>query len=250
MRLRVQLPVLLCVFVAFGACAAWRESAMRSTSRGPREFFPLHPGTLWVYAVRDAQGRVALERVLVRGVYHLEARQAEGTVVEESGGMSGDFDLDVSWHPVVYYRRGSFLYKFSGVLNDVGGELQEQTLGDGEEKVLPADPMELSRWESDFDIFRSEPGASYHARMVSVARIIRDAVRVRAGEFRDCLRVDSDSVLDSRSLRSSHREIAFHYVDWYAPGVGLVKSEVHAGEPTRPITELELISFRDGRTGD
>jgi len=249
MRLRVQIPVLLCVLVASGGCAVLRGSSERAGATAHREFFPLHPGTLWVYEVHDSEGRVALERVLVRGVYHLKTQQTEGTVVEESGGMSGDFDLDVSWHPVVYYRRGPFLYKFSGV-NYVGGELREQTLGDGEEKVLPADPTELRHWESDFDIFRTDPGSSYHARMVSVVQPTRDAVKVRAGVFHGCLRVDSESILDSSSARSSKKDVAFRYVDWYAPGVGLVKSEVRAGEPARPITTLELISFRDGRGGD
>jgi hypothetical protein len=249
MRLRVQVPILLCALVAFGGCAVLRESVRAAAALGRREFFPLHPGTLWVYEVHDAEGRVALERVLVRGDYQLKAQQTVGIVVEESGGMSGDFDLDVSWHPVVYYRRGSFLYKYSGV-NYVGGELREQTLGDGEEKVLPADPTELRHWESDFDIFRTEPGSSYHARMVSVVQPTREAVHVRAGLFRECLRVDSESVLDSPSARASAQEIAFHYVDWYAPGVGLVKSEVHAPERARPITTLELVSFRDGRRGD
>jgi hypothetical protein len=249
MRLRVQIPIVLCVLVTIGGCAVVRRSVAPGARVDEREFFPLHPGTFWVYEVRDAQGRVALERVLVRGAFHLATQQTEGTIVEESGGMSGDFDLDVSWHPIVYYRRGPFLYKFSG-LNYVEGELQEQSLGEGEEKVLPADPTALRQWESDFDIFRTEPGSSYHARMVSVARPTREAVHVRAGVFRDCLRVDSDSVLDSRSQRSTQRDISFHYVDWYAPGVGLVKSEVHAGEPQRPVTKLELVSFRDGRSGD
>jgi hypothetical protein len=135
-------------------------------------------------------------------------------------------------------------------VNYVGGELREQALGEGEEKVLPADPTELRQWESDFDIFRTEPGSSYHARMVSVVQPTREAVRVRAGVFRDCLRVESESVLDSRSARSTNKEIAFRYVDWYAPGVGLVKSEVHAVERASPITSLELISFRDGHSGD
>ena len=246
MRLRAQIPILLCVLVAIGGCAIVRRSAGRIGGLDEREFFPLRPGTFWVYEVRDAQGRVALERVLVRGVLHLATQQIEGTIVEESGGMSGDFDLDVSWHPVVYYRRGPFLYKFSGV-NDVEGELQEQSLGEGEEKVLPADPMALHEWESDFDIFHTEPGVGYHARMMSTARTTRDPVHVRAGVFRNCLRVDSESVLDSRSQRSTQRDIAFHYIDWYAPGVGLVKSEVHAGDPALPVTMLELVSFRAGR---
>jgi hypothetical protein len=53
----------------------------------------------------------------------------DGTVVEESGGLNREPDLDVSWRPVVYYRRGMFLYKFS-VVDFVGGEVSEILLGE------------------------------------------------------------------------------------------------------------------------
>src|SRR4029078_7759536 len=55
-----------------------------------RDFFPLHPGTLWVYEVRDADGRVALERVLVRGSYRLQMRGGDATNVAESGGATSE----------------------------------------------------------------------------------------------------------------------------------------------------------------
>jgi len=212
------------------------------------DYFPLHPGTLWVYEVRDAEGHVALERVLVRGAYRLKTHATDATIVEESGGMTGEFDLDVSWHPVVYYRRGLFLYKFSGV-NFVDEELEEVSLGEGEEKVLPDDPAEQREWQSDFEIFRN--GADeYSARMTSTAQASREAVRVRAGTFRGCLRVDSESWLASEEPRGASRRLGYRYTDWYAPGVGLVKTEVRAIENAVPVTTFELVSFRDGRRRD
>lgn len=247
MRQRVQIPVLLCAVLAITACTVVRAIAPGAWLDVEADFFPLHPGTFWVYEVRDAQGRTTLERVLVRGRYHIQAYEAEGTVVEESGGLGGDFDLDVSRHPIVYYRRGPFLYKFSGV-NYEKGEIREQVLGEGEEKVLPSDPRQDSRWESDFEIFRSAPGADYSARMVSVAQPRLESVGVRAGVFRRCLRVDSESVLASRDPAAGRTELGFHYVDWYAAGVGLVRSEVRATDRSDPITTVELVSFRDGRT--
>jgi hypothetical protein len=250
MRLEVRIPVLLTAAVAIAGCAVLRSVTLGSSDHARGEFFPLHPGTLWVYEVRDAQGRIALERVLVRGAYHLKAHETDATIVEESGGMTGELDLDVSWHPVAYYRRGPFLYKFSGV-NYVGGELHEQSLGEGEEKVLPADPAENRRWESDFEIFRNE-GTGYGARMVSEIQPSLESVRVRAGTFRKCLRVDSESVLATRSPHSEGATVVFHYTDWYAAGVGLVKSEVHTSEreQPRPVTTFELVSFRDGKGPD
>jgi hypothetical protein len=247
MRLGVPLSVAVVTALAVGCTALPIPRPFEP--RAAREFFPLHPGTLWVYEVRDADGRSAIERVLVRGPYRLKSFAIDATVVEESGGMTGEFDLDVSWHPVVYYRRGVFLYKFSAV-NLVGGEVSEVPLGEGEEKVLPDDPVEQPEWQSDFEIFRGGAQTDYSARMISIAQPSREAVRVRAGTFRGCLRVESRSVLDSRGPVGPPRRLSLRYTDWYAPGVGLVKSEVHAVELPTPITTFELLSFRDGRHGD
>ncbi len=159
-------------------------------------------------------------------------------------GVRGEFDLDVGLHSIVYYRRGPFLYKFSALNYDVGGELRELSLGKGGEKVPPADPNEHREWESDFDILRADAGSGYRALMVPVAQPRAEVVRVRAGIFPGCLRLEG--VLASRSMRSPQDEVTFRYADWYAPGVGLVKSEVHAKERARPVTTLELVSFRDG----
>src|SRR5690242_8365407 len=223
MRLGVRIPIVLSVAIAVAGCGLVRDFPLADRTHAQGEFFPLHPGTLWVYEVRDAEGRIALERVLVRGAYHLKTQETDATIVEESGGVTGELDLDVSWHPVVYYRRGQFLYKFSGV-NYVDDELHELPLGEGEEKVLPEDPAEHRRWESDFEIFRSE-GSGYGAKIVSVVQPGLESVRVRAGTFRKCLRVESESILATRSPQLGGTDVVFRYSDWYAPGVGLVKSE-------------------------
>lgn len=209
------------------------------------ELFPLRPGTFWVYEVHDAEGRVALQRVLVRGPIYLKTYEAAGTVVEESGGVAGELSLDVSWHPVVYYRRGDFLYKFSG-LGYVDEELREYRLGNGEEKVLPADPDRHPEWESDFQVFQLEPGTGYAMRTFSTSERSSEPVRVRAGTFRDCLRVETKTVAFSKSARPSGVKVIFRYVDWYAPGVGLVKSLVEVEDAPRPVSLLELVSFRAG----
>jgi len=248
MILRVQVTAIGLLLAGIGGCTPPLLERL-SPQAALHEFFPLHPGTLWVYEVRDAQGQIALERVLVRGPLYLKTHDADGMIVEESGGMSGEFDLDVSWHPVVYYRRGEFLYKFSG-LNDIEGELHEMPLGEGEEKVLPADPTTNREWESSFQIFHLDRNSGYGAKMVSVAKPSTESVRVRAGTFRGCLRVDSQSEFASQPRGRGEAQVTFHYTDWYAPGVGLVKSEVRESSTVRPLSTTELISFRDGKGSD
>lgn len=214
-----------------------------------REFFPLQPGTLWVYEVHDSRGQVDLKRVVVRGTFYLETQDTSGIVVEESGGNSDEMLFDVSWHPVVYYRRGKFLYRFSG-LSYVENDLREFRLGRGEEKVLPEDPLALSEWESDYEIFHVGQGIGYGVRTLSNAAISRETVAVRGGIFRNCLRVETQAV--SRALPSHTEEpvVLFRYTDWYAPGVGLVKSITEAPPVSRPVNVVELLSFRPGRSPD
>ena len=240
---RARAAIVLLATVSCG-CAAL-VTAHRDAREG-NDYFPLHPGTLWVYEVRDSLGGVALERVLVRGLVHLGTQDADGYVVEESGGLAGEFALDVEWHPVVYYRHDRFLYKFSGV-DYVEGQLRELRLGEGEEKVLPDDPAEHLEWHSDFDIFRPDPGSRYRATTTSTAIRVRQELRVRAGTFASCLGVESKSQLESNEPHDRARLLGFRYLDWYAPGVGLVRSEVRSLEDGRLLTTLELVSFRDGR---
>ena len=238
--------------LAFGAalvcgCAAAPPAPgpTRAVGLAERDLFPLRPGTFWVYQVRDFQGEVTLQRVLVRGPRFLPSINAAGMIVEESGGISGELSLDVSWHPIAYYRRGDFLYKHSGI-NYVGNELRELRLGIGEEKLLPSDPDRYPAWENDFEVFHAGPDASYALRMLSIAKTEAKPVRVGAGEFRDCVRVETRSLALIRNGRASAQRVLYRYLDWYAPGVGLVKSVAEVEGAPRPVHIAELVSFRAG----
>jgi hypothetical protein len=236
--------------VLLGITVAAQVGCYRTPTPGPlsgigREFFPLRPGTFWVYEVHDFHGQVDLKRVVVRGSFYLKTQEANGMVVEESGGNTDELLFDVSWHPVAYYRRGEFLYKFSG-LSYVGAELREFRIGQGEEKVLPQDPSAHPEWENDFQIFHVGQGVGYGTRTLSSAHTPNDTITVRAGKFRDCLRVETRTVSTSLPREPQGAEVIFHYTDWYAPGIGLVKSIVEVPGAPRPVTTLELVSFRPG----
>jgi hypothetical protein len=230
--------------VALGGCGG-RETRPEAPAAVSTELFPLRPGTFWVYRVQDFDGQVTLQRVLVRGAFYLKSLEARGTVVDESGGVSGELSLDVEWHPVVYYRRGDFLYKFSG-LNYDGAELREYRLGAGEEKVLPSDPFRYPAWENDFEVFRMDHDAGYGVRTYSIADRESAPVKTGAGSFRDCVRVETRSVTTRRPIAGVAQKILYRYVDWYAPGIGLVKSIVEVDEAPRPVRNVELVSFRAG----
>jgi hypothetical protein len=229
---------------ALSSCGAPARTPPPPANTARADFFPLEPGTLWVYQVRDARGEVTLQRVVVKGTIYLESRKTTVIVVEESGGLGGELALDVDWHPVAYYRRGHFVYKLSG-LTYAGSDLREMHLGRGEEKVLPADPKTLRSWDSAFQIFGADPDA-YEMRAMSRARIVDRAVRVPGGVFRHCVRVDTDTSTVSGGASRRRRATLFHYVDWYAEGIGLVKSLVLDPAGRREVAAIELVSYRRG----
>ena len=61
MRLGVRIPVLLSAAIGIAGCAVVRSLTPGVDEHARGEFFPLHPGTLWVYEVRDAEGRTNRE---------------------------------------------------------------------------------------------------------------------------------------------------------------------------------------------
>ena len=243
---RLRLLILTGALLGGGCHPAVKPAALLTPGR---ELFPLQPGTLWVYEVHDFNGQVDLRRAVVRGSFYLKSQETRGTIVEESGGNSDELLFDVGWHPVAYYRRGEFLYRFSG-LGYVGAELREFRLGLGEEKVLPNDPLAHPEWESDFEVFHVGQGIGYGVRAISNAGVAMETVTVRAGTFRDCLRVETRTVSRALPHRAEGQQVMFQYNDWYAPGVGLVKSITEAPPASRPVNTVELISFRPGRSPD
>ncbi|MGH7802774.1 MAG: TapB family protein [Candidatus Binatia bacterium] len=241
---RVVMLVLGAVVAGAGCGAPTRWFA--SSRNSPEEFFPLRTGSFWVYRVRDPWGEESLQRVLVRGPRYLENKRTTGMLVEESGGLGGEFALDPSWHPIAYYRDGDYVYKYYGITR-ADAELREMRLGCSDEKLLPAGPREDEEWESEVQLFDLPNGAGYGMRVVSRATSTEESVTVPAGRFDGCLLVDTTIVPRTHTAKSTDEALAFfHYRDWYAPGVGLVKSLAISGPKSEPMTTIELLSFRDG----
>jgi hypothetical protein len=67
-----------------------------------------------------------------------------------------------------------------------------------------------------------------------------ESVTVPAGVFRGCLRVESIA-LHRLPMNGEARE--YRYLDWYAPDIGLVKSEYALGGGGETFTRLELVTF-------
>ncbi|MGH7858738.1 MAG: hypothetical protein ACREQY_15540, partial [Candidatus Binatia bacterium] len=81
-----------------------------------------------------------------------------------------------------------------------------------------------------------------------VVAVEPDVVRVPAGEFRDCIRIDTSSSHGPGSGGSGD-ELLFYYADWYAPGVGLVRTQQWGDrEKRRERTRIELLDYAIGAT--
>lgn len=247
MILRWRRLLTVCMVASSIGCAATRGLLVPGGA-SLADFFPLHDGTLWVYRVEDPSGEVSLQRVLVRGPRFLEQANVIGVVVEESGGLGGTFALDPSWHPIAYYRRGDFVYKHYGVAFGNRG-FADVALDRDDEKLLPTDPAKTAEWESDVGLFDVSDGSGYALHVVGRAASTDASVTVPAGTFDGCLLVDT--TISPSAERSESGEAAhdfFHYLDWYAPGIGLVKSIATSGSEAEPVSTIELVSFRDGRS--
>jgi hypothetical protein len=65
-------------------------------------------------------------------------------------------------------------------------------------------------------------------------------VRVPAGVFRNCLRVETTSANQFIDVRKKSMSYSLHHIEWYAQGVGLVRAITSEGEgtPIKSVTEL------------
>ena len=72
-----------------------------------------------------------------------------------------------------------------------------------------------------------------------------------AGRFMGCVRVDTTATHGATGAdgKPVGPQVVYHYSDWYAPGVGLVRTEQRNGA-AEILATIELIRFRaagDGR---
>jgi uncharacterized protein DUF3108 len=213
----------------------------------PSLLLPLARGNEWIYEVRNPAGQVSKLTMRVKGERFIDSRGAEATIVEESGGVPGSTKLEASSDLVAYYLRGGFIFRSPWLvarewgLEDRGAEL-------GDERLLPLDPEHDRTWESGYGLFDfgSRPLYEFHAR--SRLAPAAERISVPAGDFERCVRVET-SVSTTTPSTPADRTIVHHYVEWYAPRVGLVKSRsfVIEGDSKLEVGGAELVGFRVGR---
>ena len=189
----------------------------------------------WVY--RERTGLLGRRRVVVtaEGERAIRGRDGPLFVVRERGDRTY-FGIEDSGL-VGYAVEGDFVVAFSALGEDSRGDLR--LFGVEGLRMLPLHPEDGQYWEQEWHLFATPEslGASRHWS----ARVERSGpVRVPAGHFQDVIEIE----IQYRDPAVSSDRAQLSFEDYYAAGVGLVKSVSHDHEGELPrTTTRELESF-------
>ena len=217
------------------ALAGQAEDPGDETSLWPSEHFPLATDMRWVY--RERTGPFGGRRVVLTAETRKPVRGSPTPlfVVRERG--EGSFFGIEDTGLLGFAVRDDFVIRFSAIGEDSRGELR--LFGEEGLRVLPLRPESGQQWEQEWHLF-SVPGSQGAPRRWR-ARVERvDSLRVPAGRFRDVVRVEMQYW--DPALSEGAAQLSFE--DYYAAGVGLVKSvsRNHEGGPWRKVVR-ELTEF-------
>ena len=256
LRLCAVDPFFLCLFVTlflgFAACSA-REPAKPEAAKSEAvklgepapvdRYFPLTKRSRWTYRVQELRKNFDyVNRVRVFGPKFFESLNKDVVEVEESYSSTGNgvFLLEEQ-EPIVYFREGGYLNRV--FLTQQGGKLVPAS-GSGDSRFLPETIVPGSSWDSDSQAFRVGTDLGFKVAHRHSISIDPKAVTVPAGTFEDCLRIDTFSTHGPGSGREPNEELTFYYSDWYAPGVGLVRTQQwDDAEHSKERTRIELLEY-------
>ncbi|MGH7823428.1 MAG: hypothetical protein ACREQ9_27010 [Candidatus Binatia bacterium] len=228
--------------LAVAGCPA----ALRRQAPAPREgaaYFPLEQGSWWLYHVDDVFLGWRFERKVEVTRRHPVADLGGDVIVLEETYTSETGPLfRAPVQPMGFYWRGGYLnalYLSDRDLRPIEGILPT--------RILPETIEPRMSW--------SDEGAAALPSADLVMRIDRThelrleprAVAVRAGSFERTVRIDTTSVHRGSAPPGKREDVRFYYSDWYAPGVGLVRSETWDDPERRRLrTRIELVGFATG----
>ena len=187
-------------------------------------------GARWRYRLSSQLGSLQVE-VTARGEQMLPSGSQAFVMDERSLGPSLGF-AEVA--PVAYVVDEGYFARIEGVGYDSAGKLR--TLGQSQAtRILPVDPKPGHSWGQGHSLFDTPEGGGADMGWNGDVRELT-VVTVPAGTFEDVVEVaiayydDSDRDLRPKVL----------YRDYYARGVGLVKSvtEDPSGDPSHSIEQV------------
>jgi len=237
MRAMLRTPAAL--VAALEAALALLSSATTPPphAAGPaaRDYFPMLPGAHWVYEMRTGLFSHTKLEVTSRG--ERPVRDSErGMFVFEERADGELFGLEPAG--LVGYRvSGGYVTRIPAIELESDGVVH--LFGHGAVAFLPVDPRSGQRWNDQVDVFDA-PGRATQSWTAEVENVGR--VHVAAGTFDDVIVVRSAAWdLEWRTDEPLHS-----YEDYYARGVGLIRSVAHNHTRFLPIAEMdqELVEVR------
>ncbi len=214
----------------------------RPPSAGRASFFPLALHNTWTHEVTFSGGdyHYYMTETVIRDDFPLPEGVAY-VVAEEYEPLTDRAPKAKS--TVAYLRKDGFLLRYPW-LDSEHDTVWDTQLGEGFERVLPSPYTREQRWSAGLQTHAWPLEGGQDVTASAQARIDPDAVRVSAGTFRHCLRVETRTTSRVADPRRKTTEFHLHHTEWYARGVGLVKaiSSEGAGTPVKSVTEL--VSYR------
>ncbi len=212
----------------------------KSGSAGPgTNYFPLTPNSVWTYQIvsksQSTQYQIT-DRVV--GVKYVPALKVTGSVVDESYSLSRG-----GTRPLVYYAKDGYIARLSALDYDQK-KIQAPSWGRSEEaEFLPLRLTPNLAWNNIIFPYGHLSGAfdiaQRHRTFAESKRIVTPA-----GRFSGCIRIETQAKYEGGAYAPKGRHLKLAYVDWYAPGVGLIKTVALEGGSSGPEMErVELVKF-------
>jgi len=231
--MRARPPLL--ALAALACLLGCGQAGSPASGEAGRSYLPLVEGARWRYAISTQQGKLEIE-VTGRGHRDLSDARRVFLMDERNLGPSLGFD-EVA--PVGYLIDQGYVARIEGLGYDRHGALRE--LGqDSPTRVLPLEPKPGDRWEQSNHLFGTpEGGGASLAWSAAIADLTR--VKVPAGSFAEVIEVVTTYYDDFPTIDPQPKVV---YHDFYARGIGLVKSvtEDPGGDDSHRIEQL-LVDF-------
>ncbi len=223
--------------VVTAGCAA---RVPRSRPPSITDFFPLTPSSHWEYVVNRHTAATPLRLdATVRTNEFMGPNGHACRVVDEG---YGDRPAEEPT-PIVYCTEGGFLHRVMS-LEYRGEALEDNGLRSGELKFLPVNLGATTTWEGRTNAYQLADGSGFEVRQLHQVYLQNEPIDVPAGRFAHCARVETTAIHSATSPDGNPvgPRIVYYYSDWYAPGVGLVRTEQRSATG-EVLATVELVTY-------
>jgi hypothetical protein len=237
-------PMLKILIVACGLFLIGLVLALTLTPQPPTvgtEFFPLAKDNSWKHLVVFSGGDY---------IYYMTEKVIDDSMSlseEKSYVVMEEYEPLTTTAPeakstVAYFRKGGFWHRYPWLDYD-GTKVWDTKLGNGTEQILPSPYNGVAVWKLGFRTNAWSADGKQHMSASAKASIDSEVIRVPAGIFSHCLRVETMSVNDFVDSHRKDKSYNLRHMEWYAKGVGLVLALSDEGDGTPIKSRTELVQY-------